>query len=162
VKRVLAIGLIVGVIGSVVFAAVVTVWGGVWALATRRALQGPAAAQAETPHGGERRVPQGMAVVEGTIVVGSDAESDIVVQTASGERVTVGLGPGWLATQDLALRVGDKVSVRGYAEDGEFKAAQITRLSDGKTVTLRDATGRPAWSGQGKRLGQSGGRGTGR
>jgi RNase P/RNase MRP subunit p29 len=42
------------------------------------------------------------------------------------------------------------VQVRGYWEDGEFKAAQVTRLADGQTIALRDELGRPAWAGAGR------------
>jgi hypothetical protein len=51
----------------------------------------------------------------------------------------------------LALSQGEEVTIVGYWEDGEFKAAEITRLSDGATIVLRDANGRPAWSGAGQR-----------
>jgi hypothetical protein len=61
--------------------------------------------------------------------------------------VVIGTGPGYLEDQGLMLQAGESVQVQGYWEDGEFKAAQVTRLHDGQTVTLRDEVGRPAWAG---------------
>ena len=43
----------------------------------------------------------------------------------------------------LREQVGEMVQVRGYWEDNEFKAAQVTRLADGETIVLRDDVGRP-------------------
>ena len=62
----------------------------------------------------------------------------------------VGTGPGYMETQGFALQAGERIQVLGYWEDGELKAAQLTRLRDGETVMLRDEYGRPAWSGAGR------------
>ena len=56
-----------------------------------------------------------------------------------------------METQGFVLEAGERVQVQGYWEDDELKAAQVTRLSDGQTVTLRDQLGRPAWAGGGQR-----------
>ena len=82
---------------------------------------------------------------------------DLVIETSDGKKLTVGTGPMPLydgASQGFALQAGEPVQVRGYWEDGEFKAAQVTRLTDGQTITLRDELGRPAWAGCGRRGGQ--------
>lgn len=90
-------------------------------------------------------------IVEGTVTIGTASGEDIVVQSTDGAQVLVGTGPQWLQSQGFVLEPGDAVRIGGYWEDGEFKAAQITRLSDGASIELRDADGRPAWSGSGQR-----------
>ena len=47
--------------------------------------------------------------------------------------------------------LGDSISAEGAWEGEEFKAATITLLADGKSITLRDEWGRPMWSGAGRR-----------
>ncbi len=88
---------------------------------------------------------------EGTVIEAPATGSELVIATPAGEEVVAGTGPGYLAEQGFGLEAGDQVQVQGYWEDGEFKAAQITRLRDGQTVQLRDELGRPAWSGAGQR-----------
>jgi hypothetical protein len=87
---------------------------------------------------------------EGTVVQAPAAGVDLVIETSDGEELIVGTGPNYMASQGLALQVGEPVQVRGLWEDGEFKAAQVTRLTDGQTIALRDEFGRPAWAGAGR------------
>jgi hypothetical protein len=75
-------------------------------------------------------------------------DGDVTVETAEGE-VLVGLGQASYR-QGFALKVGDEVSVTGFHEDGEFKAGTVENLTTGQTLVLRDETGRPMWSGQGR------------
>ncbi len=75
-------------------------------------------------------------------------DGDITIETAEGE-VLVGLGQA-AYREGFALKVGDKVSVTGFHEDGEFKAGTCENLTTGQTLVLRDETGRPMWSGQGR------------
>jgi hypothetical protein len=75
------------------------------------------------------------------------AGTHLVLKTDKGN-VEVGLGPSkFLADQKLELKKGDQVQVIGAKANtrlGEmFMARQIT--SGGKTVTLRDEKGMPAW-----------------
>ena len=91
--------------------------------------------------------PEDWTVYEGTIVQVPAAGVDMVLQTSNGEELLVGTGPGYLETQGFALQAGEQVEVKGFWEDGEFKAGELTRLRDGATVLMRDAYGRPAWSG---------------
>jgi len=97
------------------------------------------------------RVVETLSVYEGTVVQAPAAGIDLVLETEGGEEIVVGTGPGYLADQGLVLGAGDQVRVQGFWEDGEFKAAQVTRLRDGLTVNMRDSLGRPAWSGSGQR-----------
>jgi hypothetical protein len=85
--------------------------------------------------------------VEGTVL----QTLELVVETEDGETVQVGLGPShYRDAQGFVLGVGDQVRISGYWEDGEFKAGQVENLTNGDTITLRDAYGRPMWSGQGR------------
>ena len=77
--------------------------------------------------------------------------AELVVQTRSNETVQVGLGPShYRDAQGFVLSVGDSVQISGYWEDGEFKATQVENLDTGERITLRDASGRPMWAGQGR------------
>lgn len=90
-----------------------------------------------------------METVRGIVLV---SDSEILVQTAAGSEVLVGLGQAWYREQaGFVVAVGDEVVVVGFHEDGEFKAATVENVTTGATITLRDATGRPAWAGQGNR-----------
>ena len=94
--------------------------------------------------------PEEWLVYEGTVVQAPEDGVDLVIETSDGEKVLVGTGPTYMASQGFTLQAGEPVQVRGYWEDGEFKAAQVTRLADGQTITLRDELGRPAWAGAGR------------
>jgi len=90
-----------------------------------------------------------METIQGVVI---SSDSEILVRTAQGEEVLVGLGQAWYREQaGFTVAVGDQVSVVGFYEEGEFKAATIENMTTGESITLRDATGRPAWSGQGNR-----------
>jgi hypothetical protein len=90
-------------------------------------------------------------VYEGTVMEMPESGGDLVVVTDEGQEITVGTGPGYLEAQGFTLEAGEQIQVQGYWEDDEFKAAQVTRLRDGRTIDLRDQYGRPAWAGSGKR-----------
>jgi hypothetical protein len=91
--------------------------------------------------------PQELIEIEGTVVQVPDEGVDLVIETREGD-VHVGTGPEYLAQQDYVLQAGELIRVVGYWEDGEFKAAEITRAADGATISLRDEVGRPEWAGQ--------------
>ena len=95
-------------------------------------------------------VPETWDALQGIVVQAPAAGVDMVVVTEGGEEVTVGTGPGYMEAQGFTLQAGETVLVQGYWEDGEFKAAQITRMGDGEAIALRDAGGRPAWAGAGR------------
>jgi hypothetical protein len=93
---------------------------------------------------------QDWSVVEGIVLQTPEAGRDLVVETDNSEQVKVGTGPGYMAAQGFALQVGERVRIQGYWENDELKAAQVTRIQDGQSITLRDESGRPAWAGSGK------------
>lgn len=88
--------------------------------------------------------------LEGTVV--SVTGDEMIVDTSNGQTATVE-GQPWRFAQEqgFAAKVGDKVTLTGFYEDGEFKAGQITNQTDGKQVALRDTGGRPGWAGRGRR-----------
>ena len=97
--------------------------------------------------------------VTGTAV---SVEGELVLETDQGE-VLVGLGPEWYReTQGMSIAVGDSVTVHGFFEDEEFKAASVENLTTGETLMLRDETGRPMWAGRGQGQGRGRGQGQGR
>jgi hypothetical protein len=104
--------------------------------------------------------PTDWSVIEGTVLQAPAAGDELVIETADGEELVVGTGPGYLVDQGFALQAGESVLVQGYWEDGAFKAAQVTRLRDGQTLTLRDQVGRPAWAGGGQGRATAAGDGT--
>ncbi len=95
--------------------------------------------------------PEELLVREGVVVLAPEDGVDLVIEMSDGKKLTVGTGPMYMASQGFILQVGEPVQALGYWEDHEFKAAQVTRLTDGQTITLRDEMGRPAWAGAGRR-----------
>ena len=112
---------------------------------------GQAAGTADRLYPNYDESPEDMELYEGTVLVSPEAGGDLVIVTDEGQEITVGTGPGYMEEQGFALQAGEQLQVLGYWEDGELKAAQLTRLRDGETITLRDELGRPAWSGAGQR-----------
>lgn len=87
--------------------------------------------------------------VRGVVIV---SDKELLVRTATGDEVLVGLGQSWYREQaGFGLAVGDEVKVVGFYEEGEFKAVTIENVTTGASLTLRDAKGRPLWAGQGNR-----------
>jgi len=94
--------------------------------------------------------PEEWLVHEGAVVLPPEDGVDLVIEMSDGKKLTVGTGPMYMASQGFILQAGELVQVRGYWEDHEFKAAQVTRLADGRTITLRNELGRPSWAGAGR------------
>jgi hypothetical protein len=96
--------------------------------------------------------PPAWQTVEGTVV---ESGSELLVDTADGE-ILVGLGQEFYREEEgFSVEVGDTVSVEGFYEDGEFKAGTVENVTRDAVIVLRDATGRPMWSGRGNRQNQS-------
>ncbi|MBC8262771.1 MAG: hypothetical protein H8E47_01420 [Anaerolineales bacterium] len=100
--------------------------------------------------------PEELLMHEGTVVLAPEDGVDLVIEMSDGKKLTVGTGPMYMASQGFILQAGEPVQVLGYWEDNEFKATQVTCLTDGQTITLRDELGRPAWAGAGRRAGGQG------
>jgi hypothetical protein len=123
-----------------------------------RSVQGTGIGQSETAdrlYPNYDDTPEEMSTYEGTVLLSPETGGDLVIMTDEGQEFTVGTGPGYMEEQGFTLQAGERVQVLGYWEDDELKAAQLTRLQDGQTITLRDELGRPAWSGAGKRAAEA-------
>jgi len=100
---------------------------------------------------GQAQVVEGL-TLQGTVV--SVDNTTLLVQTSNGEQVTVENRPWQYALgANFSAQVGDQVTLTGYYQSGVFEVSQINNLTNGKSVALRDATGRPGWSGRGQRNG---------
>jgi hypothetical protein len=96
--------------------------------------------------------PPSWEIVEGAVV---ESGSELLVDTGDGE-VLVGLGQEFYREgQGFHVAVGETVRVEGFYEDGEFKAGTVENLTAGTQIVLRDATGRPMWSGRGNNQNRS-------
>lgn len=115
--------------------------------------QGQGARTAERQYPNYEGAPEDWVVYEGAVVQAPAAGVDMVIEATDGQELVVGTGPGYMEDQGFTLQAGEQVQVQGYWEGDEFKAAQVTRLRDGQSITLRDQAGRPAWAGAGRRGG---------
>jgi hypothetical protein len=79
-------------------------------------------------------------------------ERDLAIRTADGEMI-MHLAPTWYwGTYGISLNPGDRVELSGfYDQDSEFATGRIENLTTGQSVTLRDDTGRPLWTGSRQR-----------
>ncbi|MBN1966233.1 MAG: hypothetical protein JW910_16415 [Anaerolineae bacterium] len=63
-------------------------------------------------------------------------------------------GRAWSFAQEQGFTAitGDRLLLMGFfEEDGRFEVGRIANLTTGQTVFLREDTGRPLWSGRGRR-----------
>ena len=77
--------------------------------------------------------------------------SELVLLTAQGEQVTVGLGKSsYWQSLGITLQAGDPVEITGFWEDGEFEVQTLTATATAQTAVLRGENGRPLWAGSGR------------
>ncbi len=94
--------------------------------------------------------------LSGTII--SLQNGKMTIEMADGTQVTFQTGqPRFLAAQGVVFNLGDQVEVVGYYTDVDFVAGDITQLSTGAKVMLRDPNGRPLWAGPGNGNGNGNG-----
>jgi hypothetical protein len=75
---------------------------------------------------------------------------ELTVQTEEGS-VAVHLGPEWYwESEGITLHNEDRVAVTGFYEGDAFEVVEIENLRTQETVSLRDGTGRPLWTGRGR------------
>jgi hypothetical protein len=75
----------------------------------------------------------------------------LTIASDDGQIMDIQLGPEWFwSGQDVTLAPGDLVTVQAFEEDGQMQAGQIILDTDGATLALRDADGRPLWAGRGR------------
>lgn len=53
----------------------------------------------------------------------------------------------YVSAQGVAFNVGDHITAHGFYENGQYQAGTVVNDTTGKTLTLRDSTGRPLWAG---------------
>ena len=73
----------------------------------------------------------------------------LIVETTEGQTMPIQLGPEhFWATQGFVIETGAEVQITGFYEDEvTFSAGQVTLQETGEILVLRDADGRPRWSG---------------
>jgi hypothetical protein len=77
--------------------------------------------------------------------------SELVLLTAQGEQVTLGLGKSsYWQSLGITLQAGDPVEITGFWEDGEFEVQTLTATATAQTAVLRGENGRPLWAGGGR------------
>jgi len=90
--------------------------------------------------------------VESTVVAMGE---HIIIELEDGTELELGMGPSFYREEiGFATKMGDKLTVTGFHEDGEFKVLSVLDES-GTLMLFRDECGRPGWSGRGKRASQA-------
>jgi hypothetical protein len=98
--------------------------------------------------------------VQGTITAMNT--NRITIRTTANETLTIQMGrPSFAQAQGITFKVGDEVSVVGFYQGTQFSAGEITQLSTGLRLMLRDPNGRPLWAGQGNNAQGQNGNGNG-
>jgi len=89
--------------------------------------------------------------------------SNMTMSTTDGEIVAFQTGqPRFFSDQGITFQVGDEITVVGYYEGEQVMVGDITQVSTGLRVILRDPNGRPLWGGPGSGQGNQGSSGSGR
>lgn len=85
-----------------------------------------------------------------TGTVSSILPRGMVVADAAGQLIEIARRP-WRFAQEQGFlsQVGDQVVMHGFYEGTEFELGQLTNLTTGQTVFLRDELGHPLWEGGG-------------
>jgi len=111
--------------------------------------QGAAAGTADGSHTPDPRVQVDTWItISGTIVAYQG--NSMTVAQENGELITLQSGqPRFFAAQGVTFQVGDEVIVVGFYQGDQFMAGDITQVSTGLRVLLRDPNGRPLWAGAG-------------
>ena len=113
----------------------------------------------EGDHGGEAQMQvDEWITIEGSLM--SFQGGNMTMSTSEGEILSFKTGqPRFFAEQGITFQVGDEIIVVGFYEGAEFQAGDITQVSTGLRVMLRDPNGRPLWAGPGNGGGGGGGGG---
>jgi hypothetical protein len=102
--------------------------------------------------------PKTLAILTGEVVAidsvmpmgGMSGGVHLKVRTSSNEVMSVHLGPAWyLENQEVTLQIKDKIQIKGSKITFDGKPALIAAevKKGNQTLTLRDASGFPVWSG---------------
>lgn len=76
------------------------------------------------------------------------SDQALTIQTADGQVLEISRR-AWRYAQELGftLQLQDPVRLEGFYENGNFEVARMTELLHGRSVSLRDDSGHPLWSG---------------
>lgn len=86
----------------------------------------------------------------------------MTIATEDGQIITFQTGqPRFFSSQGVTFQVGEEVIVVGFYEGDTFQAGDITQVSTGLRVLLRDPNGRPLWAGSSNNGGGGNGNGNG-
>ncbi len=78
----------------------------------------------------------------------------MTIKLANGQEVSFQTGqPRFFQSQGMSFNLGEQLEVVGFYTDGSFSAGDITQLSTGIRVFLRDPNGRPLSAGPGNGAG---------
>ena len=88
--------------------------------------------------------------MDGSIV---QISSDMLVVLNNDGTESMVEGRAWSFAQAMGFNAasGDTLRLTGFYEDLEYQVGTIENLTSGQIVNLRDTSGRPLWSGQGRR-----------
>ena len=96
--------------------------------------------------------------VEGTLL--SFQGANMTIGKSDGDLLSFQTGqPRFFASQGITFQVGDELRLVGFYEGDQFMAGDITQISTGLRVMLRDPNGRPLWAGPGNGNGKGGNNG---
>lgn len=115
--------------------------------------------------GDGEHVPEPQAQVDDWITIQGTLMSfqggSMTMGTSEGDLITFQTGqPRFFAEQGITFQVGDEIAVLGFYEGDQYMAGEITQVSTGLRVMLRDPNGRPLWAGPGNGNGNRGGSGS--
>ena len=84
--------------------------------------------------------------------VASVDASLMAVHMDNGELVEM-IGRPWTFAQEQGFTAseGDRVTLTGFYEDGEFEVGKLENMTTGLLVPIREDSGRPLWAGGGRR-----------
>jgi len=78
-------------------------------------------------------------------------DSELLIEVSVSELVLVeGRAWSYALQQGADVQAGHAVVATGFVEDGEFKVGSLHNLVTGQQIAVRDANGRPLWSGGGR------------
>lgn len=99
-----------------------------------------------TPAGEPQSVPSSAWTTRAGVVQAVEV-SGLTVTTDDGQPLWVQLGPNRFWSAGFTVAVGERVTVTGFTENGQFMAAQIVNDASGQAFTLRNDSGQPLWTG---------------
>ncbi|MBZ0316856.1 MAG: hypothetical protein K8L91_10605 [Anaerolineae bacterium] len=97
--------------------------------------------------------------VEGSVTALTN--NGVIIQTPDAHALTISFGRAdFWQIQSIVFEVGDAISMLGFWQGDQFNPGQVTKVSTGERILLRDPNGRPLWAGPGRGQGQGAGQHT--